>query len=96
MAGLAWLVAWIVVCAITLAAAVIVESWLPRVWIVRLSLAAVLLLLCLLTAVFVNILSRLYLWLRNYVYADKPDELEPGRLSGDQKVVQLKGPPEHE
>lgn len=95
--GFAWLMAWIGVCTLVIAAAVILESSLPSFWIVRLSLAAALLLLCLLLAVFINILSRLYLWVRNYVYADQPDEPEPRQVSGGQnQIVQQKGLPGNE
>lgn len=89
--------AWIGVCTLVLAAAVILESRLPSFWIVRLALAAALLLLCLLTAVSINILSRLYLWVRNYVYADQPDDPELLQVTRDQnKLVQRKGRPGNE
>ena len=97
LVGFAWLLAWIAVCILVLAAAGMLESWLPRFWIVRLSLASVLLLFCLLTAVFINVLSRLYLWLRKYLYADQPDD-SPSRQAagGQQKTVQLEGSPDND
>jgi glucan phosphoethanolaminetransferase (alkaline phosphatase superfamily) len=95
--GFVWLTAWIVLCGLVLVAATLLESWLPSLWSQRLSLAAVLLVLCLLMAVFVNILSRLYLWFRNYIYADQPDVTQSRQIVGnDNQPVQLKGPPEND
>ncbi len=95
--GFAWLTAWLVFCAMVLTAAVTLESWLSSFWSARISLAAVLLLMCLLTAVFVNILSRLYLWIRDYLYADQPGDPEVRQRPGSKhELLQLKSPPRNE
>ena len=55
-----------------MAGAIFVERWLPKEWNIRLSLTMTLLLLCFVSAVAINVASRLYLWVREYIYADEP------------------------
>ncbi len=51
-----------------------IERLLPEPWNIRISLTFTLLLLCFVTAVAINVASRLYLWLRAYLYEDEADE----------------------
>lgn len=68
----AWMLLAICTFIAIMATAISVELLLPERWNLRLSLTIGLFLVCLLTGVAINVASRLYLWLREYLYSNEP------------------------
>ena len=79
--GWAWMILAIASFVGLMAGAIYLDRLIPEWWNRRLSLILGLLIFCLVVAVAINVASRLYLWLRQYLYESE---------STSQKLVQLK------
>lgn len=76
--SIAFMLAWFLFCIIVIMSAFLLENVLPPFWTKRIAYAGILLLICLLLAVLINVISKLYLWLMKYL-DDEPDFQKPAQ-----------------